>query len=285
MKPFSRKPLEDIDVWRADELGGVLAAHNQVLPSGHAALDAELPGGGWPLGALIEVLQTQPGNDWRLVLPALCALQHQAAQAQNHKVVVLVGAAHQPFAAGLGGQGFDAARLLCVQAQTTAQRLWATEQALRCKDVAAVLAWLPHSWVDNSRVDPPRVDQLRRLQIAAADHHKLLFVWRPAQAQAQASPAQLRVLTSMPAEGDALQLHILKRRGPSLERALTLVARPVPLSVLMAVAAMRARAALGRVREVEEIAEISPISPMAPTQVFSFPPDTRHALDRPTAAA
>ena len=58
MKPLPCKPLEDIDVWRADELATSLAgANSRVLASGHAALDAELPGGGWPVGALIEVLQ------------------------------------------------------------------------------------------------------------------------------------------------------------------------------------------------------------------------------------
>lgn len=277
MKPLSRKPLEDIDVWRADELATSLAgASSRVLPSGHAALDAQLPGGGWPVGALIEVLQAQAGHDdWRLVLPALCALQ-----AQNECVTVLVGAPYQPFAPGLGGQGLDATRLLCVQVQTLAERLWATEQALRCKDVAAVLAWLPHGRAglrsDHVRSDHVRADQLRRLQIAAAEHTKLLFVLRSAQAQAESSPALLRVLTSTSPQSDALQLNILKRRGPPLEQALTLVARPVRLGVLLA---------LGEMGKRGEAAAVSR-SPIPPAQILPFPaPDPAHALDRLTAAA
>ena len=51
-----------LDVWQADALAGAPA---RVLATGDALLDAQLPGGGWPLGALTEVLQpvgaTGPG--------------------------------------------------------------------------------------------------------------------------------------------------------------------------------------------------------------------------------
>ena len=58
-------------VWRADELARNVGA---TRPTGHAALDAVLPGGGWPVGALVEVLQPQAGQgEWRLLAPALGA--------------------------------------------------------------------------------------------------------------------------------------------------------------------------------------------------------------------
>ena len=41
-------------LWRGDEFGAPAAS---VLPTGFARLDAELPGGGWPCGALTELLQ------------------------------------------------------------------------------------------------------------------------------------------------------------------------------------------------------------------------------------
>ena len=57
------------NVWRGDELGSADAA---VLATGHGALDAELPGGGWPVGAMTEVLQSSPQlHVWQLLLPAL----------------------------------------------------------------------------------------------------------------------------------------------------------------------------------------------------------------------
>lgn len=201
-------------VWRADELG---CAAGATVATGHPALDAQLPGGGWPVGAISEILQAQSGqNEWRLLLPAL----RRAASGP----VVLVGAPHVPFGPGLCAQGLDAQRLLWVSAAAPGARLWAAEQALRCAEVAAVLAWLPQV----------RAEQLRRLQIAAQEHGKLLFVMRPAQAQGESSPAVLRLLASTPPDSDALRVQILKRRGPPLEQPLSLAARPARLAALLA---------------------------------------------------
>lgn len=213
-------------VWRADALA---SAAGTTVASGHAALDAELPGGGWPVGALSEILQAHSGqHEWRLLLPALIKPD---VRGRANAPVVLVGAPHRPFGPGLQAQGLDARRLLCVQADREAERLWATEQALRCADVSAVLAWLPQA----------RADALRRLQMAALSHQKLLFVMRPAQAQADSSPAVLRLLvgSASAADGvwrDDLQVQVLKRRGPPLAKALLLSARPARLAVLLALA-------------------------------------------------
>ena len=212
------------DVWHAH----ALASSPQVVqPTGDALLDAQLPGGGWPVGALVELLQpTGVHSEWRLLLPALARC--------GQGPVVLVGAPYLPFAPALAAQGLRASRLLAVGvggAAGTAQdgRLWATEQLLRCAEVDAVLAWLPQS----------RSDQLRRLQMAAAEHHKLLFVMRPVALQADASPAALRLVLQPqpPAQSprtDALAVHIVKRRGPPLAQPLQLQARAARLAVLLA---------------------------------------------------
>ena len=203
------------DVWRADALA---APRAQTLSSGNTALDAQLPGGGWPVGALTELLQA-PGvhNEWRLLLPALAS--------SGSGPVVLVAPPYLPFAPALQAQGLQAQRLLWLGApdsQSTAA-LWLSEQALRCAAVDAVLAWLPQV----------RPEQLRRLQWAAAEHHKLLFVLRPSAAQTQASPAELRLLLDLD-DGAALSLHILKRRGPPLGGPLHLAARPAALLRVLA---------------------------------------------------
>ena len=200
-------------VWRADALARPAGA---VLSTGHAPLDAQLPGGGWPVGALVEVLQAQSGqNEWRLLLPAL-------ARAPAGPVV-LVGAPHMPFGPGLSAQGLATERLLWVTVAQPAPRMWACEQALRCADVAAVLAWLPQA----------RADQLRRLQMAASEHAKLLFVMRPARAQAESSPAVLRVSVAVQAGSDALCIEILKRRGPPALQPLVLPARHGRMAALL----------------------------------------------------
>jgi protein ImuA len=59
-------------VWRASQLG---AGAQATSPSGFAALDAELPGGGWPHGVLTELLLPQPGiGELRLLAPVLAAV-------------------------------------------------------------------------------------------------------------------------------------------------------------------------------------------------------------------
>ena len=226
MSASSRSPsLASVhaDVWQADALA---RAPGRVLATGEAVLDAQLPGGGWPLGALTEILQA-PGahGEWRLLLPALARCGTGA--------VVLVGAPQVPFVPALAAQGLPAQRVLWVDAPAAPQRLWSAEQALRCAGVDAVLAWL----------EPVRPDQLRRLQMAAAEYAKLLFVLRPEAAQGASSPAVLRLLldvrsgaTAGPdaAAPDALAVHLLKRRGPPLTQPLRLAARPARLARLLA---------------------------------------------------
>src|SRR5689334_14347109 len=56
-------------IWRGDQLGSPVT---RVVASGYPALDAELPGGGWPARSLTEVLQAQPTVlEWRLLAPAM----------------------------------------------------------------------------------------------------------------------------------------------------------------------------------------------------------------------
>lgn len=253
--PVSLVSLPD-GIWRAAELGSVAGA---TVATGHAQLDAELPGGGWPLGAISEILQAQSGqHEWRLLLPAL--------KSTAVGPVVLVGAPHVPFGPGLFGQGFDACRLLWLKTPTPAASLWAAEQALRCAEVAAVLAWLPQV----------RAEQLRRLQMAAHDHSQLLFVMRPVKAQAESSPAVLRLLVSctpgaVAASADVLQLHILKRRGPPLERPLLLTARSERLAAVLA--------RPGGWAEDEPPTGLGRRAP-----VLRFEPGAGNALDRTAAA-
>lgn len=212
---LSLAPLQErAAVWRADALARPIAA---VLATGHPVLDSELPGGGWPVGAMVEILQAQSGqNEWRLLLPAL-------ARARSGPVL-LVGAPHMPFGPGLAAHGLAPERLLWVSASPPAARMWACEQALRCTDVAAVLAWLPQA----------RAEQLRRLQMAASEYAKLLFVMRPAQVQTESSPAVLRVLVALHGDGDDLRLELLKRRGPPCLQPLLLPARIGRLAALLA---------------------------------------------------
>ena len=209
------------NVWRGDELGG---ADAQVLATGHAALDAQLPGGGWPVGAMTEVLQSAPeAHVWQLLLPVLA----RAVEVRGGPVA-LIGAPHEPFGPSLAAGGLPVEALLWIRSETSPGRLWACEQALRCADMAAVLAWLPQA----------RVGELRRLQLAAAQHEALLFVFRPEAVAQSASPARLRLRVSA-AEAGQMDVHILKRRGPPVAAPLTLPARGERMAALLAASQWR----------------------------------------------
>ncbi|HXE19702.1 MAG TPA: translesion DNA synthesis-associated protein ImuA [Castellaniella sp.] len=198
-------------VWRASELA---ATELRTCSSGHPVLDQELPGAGWPQGSLTEILQAQPGlHEWRLLLPAL-------RRVVTSGPLVLIGSPHLPNLPALSMMGIAAARLLLVEARTPAERLWSAEQVLRCRDLGALLVWLPQA----------RPEQLRRLQMASqssasATSQPLVFALRPLAAQHESSPAPLRIsLRAARPDGvhHGLEVAILKRRGPALETPLQL---------------------------------------------------------------
>jgi protein ImuA len=208
-------------LWRAHAMA---QGEGVVRASGYAALDAVLPGGGWPVGAVCELLQPpDQQHEWRLLLPALRSLAPSSAGTAAMGRIVLVGAPYTPFGPALLAQGLEVRSLLWVQAKATHERLWSVEQALRCEGVAAVLAWLP----------VVRSAQLRRLQVAAHTHHKLLFVMRPLADQGASSPAALR-LALFEGERAGLAVQVLKRRGPPVLHSLQLGVGHALLSSLLA---------------------------------------------------
>jgi protein ImuA len=250
-------------LWRGDELGTSDAA---VIGTGHAALDAQLPGGGWPVGAMTELLQSAPeSHAWQLLLPALA----QAVQGGTGPVA-LIGAPQEPFGPALAAQGLPVEALLWVRCEASAARLWACEQALRCADMAAVLAWLPQA----------RVGELRRLQLAAAQHDALLFVFRPETAAQMTSPARLRLRLASCEENSAqLDVHILKRRGPPLALPIQLPARSERMAALLAASQLRRKLR----RQQEGV--LQPMAEGATVVRLGLHQEKGHALDRIALAA
>lgn len=212
--PFPADSVLPPHVWRGKELA---QAEEKALATGHAALDAVLPGGGWPLGNLVEVLQREAQQHvWQLVGPGVAsAMQMLTAPA------VLVHPPYQPFGPALRAHGIVPEQLLCIHAEKPYARLWAAEQALRCADVSAILAWLPRA----------RSEDLRRLHLCAQAGEKLLVVFRGVDAQHQSSPARVRLLVEAT---ETLEVRILKRRGPPLLLPLVLQTHPQRLSSLLA---------------------------------------------------
>ena len=211
------KPLLSLEnlpqVWRAPEFA---RTGERVVATGHAPLDAQLPGGGWPRGSLVEILQARAGRHvWQLLLPALA----HATQEESGPVV-LVDAPHLPFGPALKAQGLPPERLLRVNTQSAKAALWASEQALRCADVVLLMAWLPRC----------RGTDLRRLHLAASQQGKLLFVFRGLDAEGESSPARVRIGID---ESEQLRVHVLKRRGPPLASGIALPSHPMRLDRLL----------------------------------------------------
>ena len=161
-------------IWRGNQLSRGCPG----IASGVAPLDAELPGGGWPGGALTEILPQHEGiGELRILGPALAQLAAQG------KFIVWIAPPHLPYAPALAAAGIDLARIVIVKTSRDGDTLWAAEQALRSAACGGVLLW-PRA---------PAFPQLRRLQLAAEDGRCLAVLFRPTQAAHEPSPAVLRI--------------------------------------------------------------------------------------------
>lgn len=239
-------------LWQADQLA---CEPRPGEPSGHAALDAELPGGGWPRGGLTELLLDGPGRgELRLLAPLLVRLGHAG------RSVVWIDPPCRPHGPALAAWGLNLSRLLWVRTgPNTGQpnghpqdALWAAEQALdaRC---AAVLCWTDESPRQRQGLDTA----LRRLHLRAQGRDSLLFLLRPAAAAQRSSPAPLRVhCQPWPDAPTHLAVHLVKRRGPVQSQPLRLDTR-----------AWLSEALLQRLDKVRPLPLLRPPVPALPTDV------------------
>src|SRR5689334_16966694 len=225
--------LQRQSVWR----GGAPAAPGAAaVPTSFAPLDAELPGGGWPSGGLVEVLSGHEGiGELQVVLPALAALT-----AAGHRAAWLAPP-HLPYAPALRAAGVRLERLTVVRAPGRRDALWAAEQALRARAFHALLMWLP-------RASYP---ELRRLAVGAQAGPGFALAFRPPQAACESSPAVLRLALEPGFEPGRLAVRILKRRGASVAAPLRIpIERPFrgPVHALGRVPLPPAQAAGDRAR-------------------------------------
>jgi len=192
---MSALPLESaLPAARLFRAGQQRPASIEALPTGLAELDAALPWGGLPRGALTEILLAQDGlGEMRLLLPALARLSRQER-------ILMIAPPYTPYAPALAGAGITLPHLGWVHAEP-GQALWAAEQALRAGCLGAVLAW--HAQGDDRA--------LRRLQLAADSGRAYGLLIRPLRQAANASPAALRL--TIEASGGRPCLRVLKCRG------------------------------------------------------------------------
>lgn len=259
-------------VWRASSLGHCASPGRS---SGFAALDAELPGGGWPTGAISELLCPLFGVlEWRLLAPGLRPLLAEVAPAapmrpgrraaaanapqRAARSLLLINPPFTPHLPGLLAEGLPPQRIVWIAPETAQQQLWATEQAIKANAAAAIVAWLPQA----------RAEQIRRLQACALGSQAPVFLLRPWAAQAQSSAAPLRLLLA-PGAAWSLDVHLLKRRGPAHAGWLSLPSVPGELAALL----------------TPRMLALAPLPSRPPAHASSAPavPQDHHALARPAA--
>lgn len=186
-------PVLPHTVWRASEMASCRSA---VTSTGYPKLDAELPNGGWPASAMIELLLQQAGmGEMRLLRPALCSIARK-------RRIALLQPPHLPQIAAWTGWGLPAEGILWLRAQHSADALWAAEQVLRNGSCGALLFW-------QQQVRP---ESLRRLHLASQGAETLFWMLRPLVHAQDASPAPLRLALRPTSCG--ISIDIIKRRGP-----------------------------------------------------------------------
>lgn len=201
MNPALAQLLSHPAIWRGDDCAPEPAS----VRTGFAELDAALPGGGWPRGALTELVLEREGiGELRLTLPALVRLQAEG------RTIVWVAPPYRPYAPALTAAGVDVGRLIVVHGITRSEALWAYEQALRAPECGAAFAWM------NAHEER----MLRRLQVAAREGRTWGVLWRRPGQRASAAAAPLR-LALAPSQG-RLAVRVMKRRGGELPRPITL---------------------------------------------------------------
>ena len=176
--------------------------------SGHAALDAVLPGGGWPRRGLVEILTTGSCGELSLWAPLVSRL----TQLPGARCCAFIAPPFEPFAPAWQAHGARLDRLLVVRASEPRQaglpsrkpastEFWALEQSLLSGACAISFAW-------------PRaagMTALRRLALATERGGSLGVLIRPLRAAREHSAAVLRLALTRTAT--RLRLQLLKGRG------------------------------------------------------------------------
>jgi len=170
------------------------------LTIGVPAVDALLPQGGLTLSALHEVQAVHDGA-------ALAFCAYLAARRATTGGMVLWGMTGLGlYGPGLAGFGLAPERLLLVRGQNEQELLWAVEEGLKCRSLAAVVA-------EVRRID---LKQSRRLQLVAEKHGVTAFLLRPPDSRLETSAAVTRWrLSSAPtANGQfGFEIELLRCRG------------------------------------------------------------------------
>ena len=191
------------------------------LPTGFAELDVRLPGGGWPRGALTEIVAERLSvGELRLLTPAAARLTREG------RWLALIAPPCGSAAAMLAAQGANPARLIVMRPESAQEKLRVCEQVLRAGHCGMVLCW-PGALTDRDA---------RQLALAAASSGTAGFLLHNGQA-VRASAAALRLVLA--GRGSRAAVRILQQGD-----GVTPLATPVMLDLFMGVSGAPRRPAL-----------------------------------------
>lgn len=177
---------------------------HEVVSSGCPALDPFLPDKGLVRGSLVEWLSAKPGSG-----ASILALKAAGAACQPTGELVVIDRGDCFYPPAAAACGIETSQVIIVRPANEKEELWALDQAVRCQDVAAVLAW-PHQ-IDGHL--------FRRLQLAAERSGCLGLFVRSAAAVQERSWANTRMLVSPQVSRSGWRLSVeLLRCGGSFER-------------------------------------------------------------------
>ncbi len=192
--------LHNAAIWRGSERASAGPAG---IASGFGAFDEAL--GGWPPGALVELIAQREGiGEVSVLLPALARLS------KDERWIALINPPYIPYAPALSHAGVDLAKVVVIRAKRSADTLWSMEQALRSGTCSAVLGW-PAAMTEQA---------IRRLQLATETGRTLGVYFTQPGAAPRTSPVpyRLRIDGSI----DNVCVEVLKRRGGGLVAPLRL---------------------------------------------------------------
>jgi hypothetical protein len=165
------------------------------MPTGFPALDAVLPGGGWPRQGLVEIITTGAGHGELALWTPLIRTLTRAAEA---RCCAFIAPPFELFAPAWRATGARLDRLLIARAS---EPLWALEQSLLSGVCALGFAWPQQA----------SMTELRRLALAAERGAALGVLVRPLRAAVEPTAASLRLMVRRGAS--CLRLELTKARG------------------------------------------------------------------------
>ncbi|UCE60652.1 MAG: hypothetical protein JSU63_02655 [Phycisphaerales bacterium] len=176
--------LEEYSRRRAKQAGWI----RQFIPTGLAPLDAVLPHGGIPRGAITEILSDERGvgaMSLAIRIAARCTQSgsedqasvrswnssKQYVQPKDSRSIIVLDTLNEFYPPAAWQQGIAFDRLIVLRTRNTRDAFWVVDQSLRCPAIAAVIAPLTQIDERNSR----------RLQLAAETSGCIGLVLKPAR--------------------------------------------------------------------------------------------------------